>query len=232
MKKFLLSFVNLILSAVMLVALICPLSSFQNKVKDSEEDNALFAQQVTMLDFVESLFANDDKIVDAEKDYAAKCIEITQELMEDESITIDEFDEELETRCLCSKECAKLDVFNFATQEDLLDYEIADGNLITQTKVVGGLSIAFLACAALVIVVNVLALLISSPKLRGLASFLTFIACLLSIALVVVIEVAFSVTGIVYTLYAKALWGAYIIIAYTAIYFLIRLMINAKLKKM
>lgn len=233
MKRFLLSFINLILSAVLLVALICPLSSFQRKLKDGKEDVELYAQQATMLDFVESLFASDEKVSDAKKDYAAKFVEITDEVANDDSVSAEDKLDEIETRLINSKECAKLDVFNFATKEDLtLDYEIADGNLIIQTKAVAGISVAFLACAALVIVINVLALLINSSKLRGIASFLTFLACLLSIALVVVLEVAFSVTGIAFTLYAKALWCGYVIIAYTAVYFIIRLMINAKLKKM
>lgn len=233
MKKFLLSFVSLIFSAVMVVALICPLSSFQNKLKDSGEDKKSFAQQVTMLDFVESLFANEEKADEAEKDYLAKNVEITNEVSNDDSISNENKLTEINVRKLNSREIAKRDVFNFATVENLaIEYEIAGGNLITQTKAVGGLSIAFLICVGLVIVVNVLALLISSPKLRGVASFLTFLACLLSIAIVIVLEVAFSVTGILYTLYAKALWAGYVVIAYTAVYFLFRLFINSKLKKM
>lgn len=232
MKRFLLSFVSLVFSAVLLVALICPLSSFQRKLKDGDEDVELYAQQATMLDFVESLFASDEKVSDAEKDYAAKFVEITEEVTNDDSVSVEDKLEEIETRLVNSKECARVDVFSFATEEDLLDYEIADGNLITQTKAVAGISVAFLACAALVIVINALALIINSSKLRGLASFLTFLACLLSIALVVVLEIAFSVTGLVFTLYAKVLWCGYVIIAYTAVYFIIRLIINAKLKKM
>ena len=104
--------------------------------------------------------------------------------------------------------------------------------MIVKTKTVGGLSIAFIACVALVVVFNALTLIIGSSKLRGLGSFFTFLACALSIAIVVVLEIAFSATGLLNVLYAKVKWFGYIVIAYTAMYFVLRLLVNNKLKKM
>lgn len=236
MKKFLLSFLTLILAGAMVVALILPLASVQTKNKETGKDISQYAQSITMMDFIQSIFANDEKKADAKKQLVAKEAEITQEVTKDVAngtVKAEDSAKEIATRVQNSKERALYDTYNFATEENLVSYGISgDENLIVKTKTVGGLSIAFIACVALVVVFNALTLIIGSSKLRGLGSFFTFLACALSIAIVVVLEIAFGATGLLNVLYAKVKWFGYIIIAYTAMYFVLRLLVNNKLKKM
>lgn len=237
MKKFLLSFLTLILAGAMVVALILPLASVQTKNKETGNEGAQFAQSITMMDFIQSLFANDEKKEDAEKQLIAKTTEVTKEVnkeVADGTVKAEDTAKEIATRVQNSKEMALRDTYNFATEESLaVPYGISgDENLIVKTKTVGGLSIAFIACVGLAVVLNALTLIINSSKLRGLGSFFTFLACGLSIAIVVLLEVAFSATGLINVLFAKVKWFGYIIIAYTAMYFVLRLLVNNKLKKM
>ncbi len=236
MKKFLLSFLTLILAGAMVVALILPLASVQTKNKETGKDVSQYAQSITMMDFIQSIFANDEKKADAKKQLVAKEAEITQEVTKEVAngtVKAEDSAKEIATRVQNSKERALYDTYNFATEENLVSYGTSgDENLIIKTKTVGGLSIAFIACVALVVVFNALTLIIGSSKLRGLGSFFTFLACALSIAIVVVLEIAFSATGLLNVLYAKVKWFGYIIIAYTAMYFVLRLLVNNKLKKM
>lgn len=237
MKKFLLSFLTLILAGAMVVALILPLASVQTKNKETGKDVSQYAQSITMMDFIQSIFANDEKKEDAEKQLIAKTTEVTKEVnkeVADGTVKAEDTAKEIATRVQNSKEMALRDTYNFATEESLaVPYGISgDENLIVKTKTVGGLSIAFIACVGLVVVLNALTLIINSSKLRGLGSFFTFLACGLSIAIVVLLEVAFSATGLINVLFAKVKWFGYIIIAYTAMYFVLRLLVNNKLKKM
>lgn len=236
MKKFLLSFLTLILAGAMVVALILPLASVQTKNKETGKDVSQYAQSITMMDFIQSIFANDEKKADAKKQLVAKEAEITQEVTKEVAngtVKTEDSANEIATRVQNSKEKALYDTYNFATEENLVSYGASgDENLIIKTKAVGGLSIAFIACVALVVVFNALTLIIGSSKLRGLGSFFTFLACALSIAIVVVLEIAFSATGLLNVLYAKVKWFGYIVIAYTAMYFVLRLLVNNKLKKM
>ena len=64
MKKFLLSFLTLILAGAMVVALILPLASVQTKNKETGKDVSQYAQSITMMDFIQSIFANDEKKAD------------------------------------------------------------------------------------------------------------------------------------------------------------------------
>lgn len=236
MKRFMLSFLTLILAGAMVVALILPLASVQTKFKENGKIENEHAQNITMMDFIQSIFANDEKKEEAEKQLIAKKAEISQEVDKEVAsgtIKLEDALKEKSTRVQNSKEAALCDVYNFATKESLVSYGISgEENLITQTKTVGGLSIAFAACVALVVVFNALTLIINSSKLRGIGTFMTFLACALSIAIVVVLELSFTATGVLNILFAKVKWFGYVIIAYTAVYFLVRVLVNAKLKKM
>ena len=61
MKKFLLSFLTIILAGAMVVALILPLASVQTKNKETGKDVSQYAQSITMMDFIQSIYANEEK---------------------------------------------------------------------------------------------------------------------------------------------------------------------------
>ena len=107
MKKFLLSFLTLILAGAMVVALILPLASVQTKNKETGKDVSQYAQSITMMDFIQSIFANDEKKADAKKQLVAKEAEITQEVtkeVDNGTVKAEDSAKEIATRVQNSKE--------------------------------------------------------------------------------------------------------------------------------
>ena len=217
MKRFILSLVNLILAGAMLLILICPIVSF-NRVAGSAELKE--GQNAISLYFIESLFVSEEDVLKASADLIAKSTELALEF------SGDEFDEKLRN----SPEKNRYDVYQFATSETLVSHGFtsASGNLIVQTKAVSALIIVYLVCAALTVLITLICMIFNSKKLKGLGTFFTLIAFLISVALALTIEFALKLDGAITSLVSHVKWPLYVFIGFTFIYMLIRSALNRK----
>ena len=217
MKRFILSLVNLILAGAMLLILICPIASFNKVVGDAELKEG---QNASSLYFVESLFVSEEDVLKASADLIAKSTELALEF------SGDEFDEKLRN----SPEKNRYDVYQFATSETLIAHGFTSdsGNLIVQTKAVSALIIVYLVCAALTVLITLICMIFNSKKLKGLGTFFTLIAFLISVALALTIEFALKLDGAITSLVSHVKWPLYVFIGFTFIYMLIRSALNRK----
>ena len=217
MKRFILSLVNLILAGAMLLILICPIASFNKVVGDAELKEG---QNASSLYFIESLFVSEEDVLKASADLIAKSTELALEF------SGDEFDEKLRN----SPEKNRYDVYQFATSETLVSHGFtsASGNLIVQTKAVSALIIVYLVCAALTVLITLVCMIFNSKKLKGLGTFFTLIAFLISVALALTIEFALKIDGAITSLVSHVKWPLYVFIAFTFIYLFVRSALNRK----
>lgn len=228
MKKLLLSLMSLLFSGVMLVALICPVASYQTKFEGSAEDSTKHAQSVTTLTFIKGLFATQDSTSDAAEAYTNKKAELLLKVGKDKDYTQKQKDEDL----LNSNERALYETSILATSENLnASFGIVEGDMISKTKIVSSIALAYIICAGLVVLVSLLGIVSNSPKLRAFGTALTVLALLVSIAFVIVVSFVFNITSAGVVLYAKVHYFAYIILAYTFLYVIVRSIINKKLNK-
>lgn len=223
MKRIGLSILSFIFAGIMGLAVFCPLASFQvinSSTKAKEQD---IGQKATTLYFVESIFVDDDKLAQSKAEYLEKTTKINLS-----ELSASEKEKEL----LNCAELNRYNVYSFAKQENLTLTHGVNSNLQNQMKVVSGLTFAFFISAALVTLLSLLDVFFKSHKLRGFGTLFTFVTLLLSIAMVVTTAFVLKTTEATFGIVASVKWTAYLIIAYVAVYMIVRMIINKKLKKL
>ena len=223
MKRIGLSILSFIFAGIMGLAVFCPLASFQVINSSTKAKVQDIGQKATTLYFVESIFVDDDKLAQSKADKLEKTTKINLS-----ELSASEKEKEL----LNCAEFNRYDVYNFAKQENLTLTHGVNSNLQNQMKVVSGLTFAFFISAGLVALLSLLEIFFKSHKLRGFGTLFTFVTLLFSIAMVVTTEFVLKTTEATLGIVASVKWTAYLIIAYVAVYMIVRMIINKKLKKL
>lgn len=222
MKRLLLSVVNLVLASLMLLLLVAPIAKFNTETLEGELTTK-WGQAAAGIYFVETIFIDDAKLDQASKDWLDKELELSSKVLKGE-ITAEQKQQQL----LISPEQNRYDVYNFATQENLILYGLNpnSGNMIKQTKTVSTLVFAYVICAGLTVLISVITVFLNFRKLKGLGTFLTFVAFALSVALSIVIELTLKVQGTLVRISSAVHWALYVFIGYAFIYMIIRSFLN------